>query len=393
MTELHAAQASLFAFGTRVTERRASRYSWHAFDLVTGLRGPRVVTEKLGTVGRRIGEPTDLSGLGVRIDPASDWRAATEPGRSMMALLDEDTEQPLWAGMVTRRHSDAGDWVSVDLVTHEGYFDRRYTGDHTYSGSDQATIAADLLSDALAEGVQMTVDAPLTGQLRERTYASDEDKTVLSALDELAGIVNGIEWTVDLQWADNANRTALERVVRVRARVGVASTRPPAVFAMPGAVTDFKYLEDYSAGSGANEVRATSSGEGDTRPESSRWQAVLPGWPVYEHRFTPSTSIVNTSVLDSHAQAELEQTWDGLKQLELTARASAAPRLGEAWSLGDDVAVQLTCPRFPARLDADGALVSGYAGIVRAVGWEYDLDGDTVKPLLLEVTETDVEAL
>lgn len=370
-----------------------ARYAWHAFDLTTGRRGGRVATDKLGQVGRRIGEPTDLSGLAVRIDPATDWQAATEPGRAMLALLDEANEQPLWAGLVLRRRSTAGDWVTVDLATHEAYFDRRYTGDHTYTTTDQALIASGVIGDATTEGVAMILDAPQVGPRRDRTYADDEDKTVLSVLDELAGIIDGIEWTVDLRWADNAARTALERVVRVRRRLGVANDFPPAVFAMPGAVTDFDYLEDYTSEYGANEVQATSSGEGDTRPESSRMRSLLPGWPLYQRRFTPSTSITSKDVLDSHARAELTQTWDGLKQLTLTARASAAPKVGEAWSLGDDVAVQLTCPRFPARVNADGALVAGYAGVARAVGWGLDLDADTVEPLLVEVTETDVEAL
>lgn len=371
------------------------RVTWHSFDLRTGRRGQQLHTQTRGNPSRILCQPTELA-IAVRIwdqgQPVAGWDPATLPGRTMLVALDAETEEPLWGGMVYRRRSTAGDWVILDTVTLEGYFDRRYVSDHRFTFVDQALIAEGLIADATNDGVEMVVDAVTSFRFREREYFEDEDKTVLSVLSELAGIDGGIEFTIDLEWADETH-TVLRRVVRVAGRIGAASARPTAVFTMPGAVVDFDYLEDFSSEYGANAVQAVSSGEGDTRPES-RWMTVLQaGWARFEKKFTPSTSITAVATLNLHARAEVLQTWDGMKELTLEAELTTAPRVGVDWRLGDDVGVSLTCPRFPARLDADGSVVPGYQANVRAIGWELDLDAHRVRPRLLEADEVEVESL
>jgi hypothetical protein len=369
--------------------------TWHSFDLRSGRRGQQLHMQARGNPSRILCQPTELS-ISTRIwdqgRPVPGWDQATLPGRTMLVALDADTEEPLWGGMVYRRRSMSGDWVNLDTVTLEGYFDRRYVSDHTYTFVDQSLIAEGLIADATTDGVEMVVDAIASHRFRERQYFQDEDKTVLSVLTELAGIASGIEFTIDLEWADDTH-TVLQRVVRVAERIGSGSAHPTAVFTMPGCVVDFSYIEDFSTEHGANAVQAVSSGEGDTRPES-RWMTVLQaGWARFEKKFTPSTSITHRPTLDLHARGEVLQTWDGMKELTLEAELTTAPRLGLVWRLGDDVGVSLTCPRFPARLNADGAMVPGYQANVRAIGWELDLDAHRVRPRLLEADEVEVESL
>lgn len=358
--------------------------TWHSFDLRSGRRGQRLFTQQQGAVERIIGEATDFSGLSVRLQEG--WDAATLGGRAMIAALDE-SEQPLWAGMVVRRRSGPGEWVNVDLVTHEAYFDRRYVKDHTYTQVSQGGIVAALIaSDVKPDGIEFVVDA-VSPQLRDRAYVDDEDKTVFSVLQELMEVEGGPEFTVDLEWRPGSDRRVLDRVLRVRDRLGSASTTPKARFDLPGCVTTFEYVEDFSAEVGANDVLASSSGEGEARPESRHMvdtTALAQGWARFEHRFSPSTSITQIDTLDAHARSRLSQMRDGANQLTLTARREVGPQVGVDFWLGDNVAVSLTCPRFPARVDADGAVGSGYESVERCIGYRLDFDANTIEPRFLE---------
>lgn len=375
-------------------ERPPLNVTWHSVDLRTGARGQQLQVQAKTAPSRILGTPTELE-LSVRLwDKGAEvpgWEAATLPGRVMVVALDEN-ETPIWGGMVYRRVGNASAWVALNTVTLEAYLDRRYVQDHTYTFVSQTLIAAGVIGDATTDGVEFDVDAIASFQLRERSYFDDEDKTVLSVLNELVEIESGLEFTIDLEWADDT-RTVLSRIIRIADRIGTPTTTPTAMFTMPGCVTDFTYVEDYSPENGANAVQAISSGEGDTRPESQWQKAVAPGWVQYDKKITPSTSITETATLNLHARAEVLQTWDGMKELVLEAQADAAPRIGTDWHLGDDVGVALTCPRFPERMNADGAQVPGYQAVVRAIGWELDLEGRRLKPRLLEADEVEVEAL
>jgi hypothetical protein len=411
MPDAELARASLIGRVTAALPPVMQEVSWHSFDLRSGRRGPRVVTRQLGQVERILNEATETT-LDVQIwrDGASvpDWDSSTLPGRVMLVAVDEN-DQPIWGGMVYRRVANGGEWVTLSLVTLEAYFDRRYiNSDVTFTNQDQVSVIAhDVIATTLAYGIDFTVDAPYSNWLRDRTYLVDDDKTVLSVLQELAGVENGIEFTVDLAWADGDDHMVLDRIVRIRNQLGTAylgstgteSDRPIAIFHMPGSVVDFQYLEDFGPEFGANAVVAVSSGEGDTRPESFRHIArnIVAGfgglWAMFEKRFTPSTSIIETDTLDAHASRELQQTWNGMNELTLEANLDTAPRVNSDWFLGDDVAVSLTCPRFPERVNSDGETVPGYQANVRCIGWSIDFDARRLIPRLLETHEVEVEEL
>lgn len=390
--------------------------SWHSFDLRSGRRGPRLVTKSLGSVSRILNEATETTlEVAIWVDgaPVPDWESSTLPGRVMLVALDEN-DAPIWGGMVYRRIASAdtdsaNGWVSLNLVTLEAYLERRYiNADYNYVNADQVSeIAAGVIGSTLSYGIDFTIDAPFSNWRLDRSYLVDDDKTVLSVLQELVGIENGIEFTVDLGWRDGDTHMVLDRIIRVRNKLGTAylggtgtaSDNPIAIFHMPGSVVDFQYVEDYSTENGANAVLATSSGEGDSRPESMRHIAlgVVAGWgglwAMFERRFTPTASITDPATLDDHASRELQETWDGMNELTLEAHLDTAPPVGSDWFLGDDVAVSLTCPRFPERTNSDGEVVPGYQATVRCVGWEIDFDARRLKPRLLEAKQVEVERL
>lgn len=321
--------------------------------------------------------PIPLGGPG---KAAIDWRAATDVARTMIVCVLAG--EPVWAGIPLMRRSGTKATVALPCVTLEGYLDRRFVGDHTWTQQDEASvIAAGLLGDAAAEGIGLTIDAPATGTLRDRTYRDQDDKTIYSALRELMGVEGGPEWTIALRWADGA-QNVVEKVAVVRERIGVAAAIPTATFdvraaavadSAGGSSATYEYTEDYSSGKGANHIVGTSSGQGETRPQSAPQSHVVPGMPRWEFRFQPSSSITDTGVLDAHAARALALMVDGGRSLTITARAGADPVLGSDWGLGDDIGYDLQGHGHPDRLQ----------GVARAIGWQLHPQEETVTPILL----------
>lgn len=367
----------------------ATVVTWLGCDLVTG----RVIEElpdlvPSGPISSVLGAYTSAAfelpiPLGGHGKPPKAWAAATEPGRTMLvAVLGE---KPIWAGIVLTRVGGIAATVNLSCMTPEGYLDRRFVGDHEWVSEDEASvIAAGLIDDAQTEGIGFTVDAPSTGTTRDRTYADQDDKTVYSTLRELMGVIEGPEWTVALDWTD-ATQTAVEKIVRVRKRIGFASATPDSVFTTGSAsavvasagVSEARYAlsEDYRSGRGANHIVATSSGEGESRPQSTpaRDEArIAAGWPRWEHRYSPSSSITEIETLDAHAQKALGIMGAGARTLAITARADVYPVLSKDWTVGDDIGHDLVGHRHPG----------GLSGVARAIGWELDAVAGLVVPIL-----------
>jgi hypothetical protein len=348
---------------------------WYGVRLTTGAVVEELPIEVSGSLSQRLGAYSSASAtLGIPAAPAG-WEGACEPRQTMLVCALDDVI--VWGGRVVAREGGTGPTVSLGLATLESYLDWRYVGDHLWEGGDEASvIAAGLAADANAvEGIGLVIDAPATGTNRDRTYKDQDDKTVYSALRELMGVEGGPEWTVELAWS-SADRVAVTKTLKVRDRIGVSLEQPGAVFSTHGeASASYTLSEDHSSGKAGNHVVATSSGEGDTRPQSSpaRDEALLDLEPRYEHRFTPSTSITNISTLNAHARQELARVSPGGRVVKITSRFDAYPRLGVDWLAGDDIRYELEGHRHP----------DGFTGVGRCIGWELDLGAGTVSPMLL----------
>jgi len=288
---------------------------------------------------------------------------------------------PTWGGIVLTRKGGTAASLQLGCVSLEGYLDRRYVTEHYWIERDQASvIAAGLLADANVNGINLIIDAPPTGVLLERAYDPTSDTTVYSALTELAGPDNGLEWTIDLDWAD-ANKTTFAKFARVRPRIGKVAAQPDAIFqvstssvfsAAGSSEATYELTEDYSDGRGANHVSATSSGQGESRPATAPRIDVRPGWPTYERRYSPAASILDEEMLDAHAAADLALRVAGAQTWNITARWDRYPRLNLDWMIGDDVGWELRGHRH-----ADGVLGQG-----RVIGWNLELQAGTVQPVL-----------
>ncbi|MFG2826121.1 hypothetical protein ACGFWI_01340 [Streptomyces sp. NPDC048434] len=350
---------------------------WYGCDLRTG-----IVIEELrsfspgGALSRRLGTHTTLSGtLGLLGTPV-DWEPATDQGRSMLVAVDRATDTPLWAGLTLTRAGGSAQTVDLQLATPEAYLDRRYTGTINLVRQDQATVCAAVLGPAMTDGPPFQLDAPATGVLMDYSVLDGDDRTALSALQELMGMESGPEWTVDVQW--NPSHDGFVLPIRIRPTVGVQSTSPEAVFDFPGCVTSYNLAESYEAGKGATIAQARGEGEGDGRLSSSAYVAdslIAGGWPRWVYRFTPAAGQNDPTQLNAHASRALALMQTGARVWSVEAAASVAPRLGRDWGLGDTVRIAVeTSPRH-----RDGADV-----VARAWSWELEPGSNAIRPILVE---------
>ncbi|MEV5138420.1 hypothetical protein AB0K71_05680 [Streptomyces syringium] len=352
--------------------------AWYGCDLRTGaiiedLRSLRPT----GSLSRKLGDFTTTSfELNLAGAPA-DWESATDQGRSILVGVDTATDTPLWAGLVLTREGGSANTVTLQTASPERYFDSRYTGDQIHTGADQATVITSLVTPALTDGPPITVDAPATGVTMNYDLLDGDDKTILSALQEVMGLDGGPEWTMDIDWSD-ASHTGFALALRVRAAIGSQSTTPEGTFDFPGCVSSYTLAESYENGKGATVIQARGEGEGAGRLTSAVYTAtglIAGGWPRWVHRFTPSSGITDPDQLNAHAARALALMQTGAKVWSIEAVASRAPRLGQDWQLGDTIRIAVDAsPRHPAGADV----------VARAWSWDLDPDSDRIRPILVE---------
>ena len=313
-------------------------------------------------------------------DPS--WLSATREGAgALIAYVGEPgAEQVVWGGIVLQRERNLGNRVKLTAATPEVYLDGRYTGDYSVTGRDQNLIVSDLIGKAAGGHASASGSGgwPFTvrvvgsaGTARDRTYTDKDDKTLYSALDDLAGADGGPQWMTGWEWQHNPER--IVAVATVGTRVGRAKTAglsAPVSFTTR-MMTDAAHVSNYSPGAGGNVVTAVSSGEGDARPQQTAG-VFQQGRPVWEVRFTPSTSITKLSTLLGHATARLGTIANGSQVISCTLARAGAPRVGIDWDLGDDADVTIDGPLFAEPITTTGQIIG------------YDLDADTITPFLAQ---------
>lgn len=306
----------------------------------------------------------------------ADWRAATRPGQAVLIALDEDSN-PIWGGLVITRTTDQTSQATLNLVTMEGYCDRRYCGTANFTNVGQNTIVASIIDSFILDGtlpgipirVQFLDDV---GTVRTRALADSDDKTVYSVLQDMMSVDGGTEWTIG--WERQHAPERITPVLFVGARVGTPRTPgqgTAATFSLPGPVQTATLVEDYSTGKGANRITATT-GQGAGRLQATQQLGNFDGRLTFDYRWSPSSSITTTATLIAHAQRALNIIGGGTKAVTLTCNIVDAPPLGDEWALGDDVGYDLMSAAW-----ADGMLRNG---VGRVIGWQRD--DNTVSPIL-----------
>lgn len=307
----------------------------------------------------------------------ADLNKAIAPGLSVLIALDE-SQRPVWGGLILTTTMDHTEQVTLSAVTLEAYFDRRITGTYLTVGEDQNLVVADLINQFIVTGVlpglPITVVNTASASPTSQTFYDYDDKTVYANLQAMSAVQNGPQWTIGWRW--QASPLRITPVLYVADRIGTplsaSLSRPNAVFSLPGPVSSVSYVNDWSAGKGANRVTATGQGQGLTRPEDSENAANFNGRPTFEFRYAPPQTALSTLTVAQHALAALAALQNGTQTVALTADRTKAPVFGTDWFLGDDIGINVMAPAF-----IDGSLLNA---VGHCIGLTFD--DNFVTPIL-----------
>lgn len=310
-----------------------------------------------------------------------DWRGLIDPWRVYFICVSEEKSGVtgiVWAGIPQATVTTAtSEIIKISCVSPEAYLSRRYVSSKTFKQVDQIDIAKWLVSHATENGLDFDFQTSASGVKRDREYFADDTATVLKRLEELAAVQNGFEWYIKVVFTDAAQTRVRPVFVTGFPRVGVASSRPQAVFELPGGLLEATVENRWGSSDAATLVKAKGSGEGQDTPFSEPMvdvQTEDAGIPRLEMVKTFS-SVSTPAVLDAHAVSLLARFSGGTKVLSLKQRGGVYPLLGVDWNLGDDVKVLV---------DTDSMRVDGR---FRVVGWAVSADLETITPYVADFAE------
>lgn len=356
----------------QAAEARRARLSWVAVSLVDGRPICDLPYLQADTLEYHLMEGTTQD-LKLPYDHLPvNWEQATLHGGVAYILTQDET--PIWGGVLMDvQEGLAGDGMDLKVDTIETYLERPGTGDLEYRRKPQTWIVADIVQQAAITGMRNCLVARYGGSnvLRDRSYKDSDDKSVLSAIQELANVRGGPEWG---HWWELTDRGTYRCVIAAKDHYG--SMEPVTDFHL-SQMTGFQRDRDASGTALANRVRAVSTADGDVRPTSS-WQSYHdPDRPVWPLSFTPSTSIKDVATLDAHASQRLASRCRGTVSHSVGLDLLTAPRLGVEWSPGDMVRWDVT--------GADSLMPGDTEGIARVIGYKVGFQGSwTLTPILQE---------
>lgn len=353
-------------------EARRARLSWVAVSLVDGRPICDLPYLQADTLEYHLMEGTTQE-MRLPYDHLPvNWEQATVEGGVAYVLTQDET--PIWGGILVDVRSDlAGDALDLKVDTIETYLERPGTGDLEYRRKPQTWIVADIVQRAAITGMRNCIVARSESSqvLRDRSYKDTDDKSVLSAIQELANVQDGPEWG---HWWELTDKGSYRCVIEAKDHYG--SVEPVTDFTLPQ-MTAFERERDATGTALANKVRAVSTADGDVRPASS-WRSyddpLRPVWPL---SFTPSTSIKDVVTLEAHAARRLASRCKGTVSHSVGLDLLTAPRLGVEWMPGDTVRWDVT--------GADSRMPGDTEGVARVVGYRVDFQGSwTLTPILQE---------
>lgn len=360
----------------RVLWSRAG-FQFLAVSLVDGIVLAELPDLQVTKLSYRFEEPTSETALLPWHGICRDWDEATMPYQAAVLLARGETV--LWGGIVVKRErSLETGGVTLTLATVEHYLDSVHVGNHSYSNRDQCDIVKDLVTSTL-EGhrFNLLVEAAPSSVRRDRNYDAGSDKTLLSALQELANVLNGPEWCTMWRRLDDGRYAPVLKVADYIGSSTMITTFDESV------MTSFTVTEDYTSGFGANQVLAVSTADAGERPQSDVMTVSQPNRPIVEHVFQPSSGITNRDTLNAHARSTLLRMMDGTRTVKMGLSLLAAPMIYKEWQPGDLISWSVA---------DDRGFFSGFSrGSARIVGYEIDFTGVwSITPVLQdEVTNAE----
>jgi hypothetical protein len=355
-------------------------YTYRMFDLLTGAplgEWPM----RVGSFSRSINEAGELDATLFLSDRThvKGWNPETIERRTCLYVIRDTV--PVWGGIIWRaKPVDGATKANIYAQTFESYLDHRLIRETVrFNGVDQLDIARALLTAAQTDprgNIGLTASVNTSGVLRDQTYEGWDRRGVLAALQELAELGDGFEFTVDVGL--DADGEPTRTMVLGYPQLGQARGL---VLEYPGSIVDYDWPTD---GMGAaNVASALGSGDGASmliRDAVSQraTDELAAGYPILETTFSHK-DVTTLSRLQAHADEDLDAAVGDVTIPALTVR-DTFPVFG-TYALGDTTRVRITSPYHPAK--TDGA--PGVDRSARIVGWRVTPpDGD--KPERVELT-------
>jgi hypothetical protein len=257
---------------------------------------------------------------------------------------------PVWAGCPTGVIDQGNQTVTVSLSELPGYLAvKQYALNHTYTGVEQCTIAADLASPLSNIGTAVATQ-PGPGQNRDRTYTFLQDNRA-AMLIALSQVIGGPEFRSEYAMgAAGAACTLRIAYPRVGKAGGLAVVVPHGAISFRTTwAGDMLRTRTFAVGDLAPNAPTTA-----TKPVVT---IVAPqaGVPELDHVDDwPGVSV--TSTLNEYASSYSQSYAQPALELEVV-MPLMSPLLG-SYLVGDDVSVELADPLVPAGLNATGRLTA-----------------------------------
>lgn len=340
--------------------------TWTSYDAKTGvpieeLPGLRITSSISHIIGRG-DQATAVLPITDRLPDR--WRIATDPGRAVIAGVIEQGNRledslVLWAGWVSRREYGDSSEITLQLQPAEEWLARNYIGNMTFSQVSETSIVRSLGLNSLASQFHGWVEEVPSPRLRDRTYTSDQDKTMLSAMQDLMRVIDGPEWATEWR-IDSTGRLCL--VGLTASTLGRRTSSPSLLISRP----HWTRSEDYSDGRGATIFTGVATREGDDRVVVSRRadDLISQGYLELERRWQPDTGATSAPIISQYVDAAVAAQSLGTITYSLSVHLSDVIP-GRDFGLGDDVAIDLYNPDLPG---ADLSLT------MRILGWVADPD-------------------
>lgn len=314
------------------------------------------------------------------------WREDVIPWRTMIVACDDD-DRIIWGGVPDDLDTTTQPVVTIPCVTLEKYLDRRYTPDGEFAKDDQTSVIARALAEHCGDyifGVGLDYDTPASGVPRDRSYHDDEDARILKRMQQLSNVINGFEWTINIEWRDD-DHTGIRKVFRTGyPTLGVVTEEPELVFevtaGVPGPISEFAHSEQWGEGNAATHVRAVGDGEGEDKPISKPVVDTFReanGWPRLEERRTQQ-GVIEQSTLDAYADGMAVDLFGGQTVLEFDAIIAEWPGPADI-NLGDSARVTI---------DTDQLVLDE---VWRIIGYKINPKAGTWTPQIARIGEQEIE--
>lgn len=328
----------------------APRYTYRTVNIVTGIRSAELplLACQFTRVRNSAGPWSAVLPLNSAVQ-ALDPIRVTEPNASELVIERRPSSggaaQVVYCGIIQDREYDSqSQALRISGREPWSYFDKRFIEDDvTYTATDQGLIAADMLNVAATKPVgDFRVDLPSTAQLttgvaRTLSYLMVDCKPIAEAIEEMASMLSGFEFSLDGYWSGNQLR---HQFVIGYPALG-ARGGGLAQWDLPGAVQSYRWQEQ--GGAMANEV----FGIGDDGSGHIQLQRVIttPGSQLLLQGQQSFRAVAQSAALLAWVQEWVTKVSVPSVVAYVTVAGAKSPELG-SYGLGDDVMFQFNDFRF-----------------------------------------------